>query len=387
MTSLKTETILCHSGRPDKDFINPPVTRAATILFDSVEHMHSVEDHRFDGQKLYYGRYGTTSTQMLADSLAQLESCDRAILYPSGVAAISGALCAITKSGDHILMTEGVYPNARRFCDEQLSKFNVETSYYDTTIAEDIEKLIRPNTRVIYMESPASSTMELQNISAILAIAKKHKLITVIDNTWATALRFKPLELGIDLSIQSATKHISGHSDLVMGVVTGNGDLIDAVGRQAIVMGYCISADDAYLALRGLRSMKIRMDHAEKSARIIARFLKSRAEVIAVLHPEFDVIKATNFKTYFSGGNGVFSFVIDPKFPAKSVHHFINGMKLFGLGFSWGGFESLIVPQSPNRQHNRNPSGSIVRLSIGFEDTDDLIHDLAAGLDRLHEIK
>jgi cystathionine beta-lyase len=228
--------------------------------------------------------------------------------------------------------------------------------------------------------------MELQNISAIVAIAKKHKLISVIDNTWATALRFKPLDIGIDLSIQSATKHISGHSDLVMGVVTGNGDLIDAVGRQAIVMGYCISADDAYLALRGLRSMKIRMDHCEKSARTIAQFLKSRPEVIAVLHPEFDAINAINFKTYFSGGNGVFSFVIDPKFSAKSVHHFIDGMKLFGLGFSWGGYESLIVPQTPNRQHNRNSLGSIVRLSIGFEDTDDLTQDLAAGLDRLHEI-
>ncbi len=382
MKNKKIETRLTHTGRGKKHFINPPVTRAATILFDSIAHMHSLEDGRYDGKDLYYGRYGTSTTHSLTEALAVIESCDRAVIYPSGVAAAVGAMLTVLRPGDHMLMTEGVYPNSKRAAEEILRPMNIETEYYDPLIGAGIEKKIRPNTRVIYMESPASTTMEFQDVPAIVKIAKKHNIKTMLDNTWATALRFRPLDMGVDLAIQSATKHISGHSDIMMGVVTGQKPLIDQVARHAVVLGYCVSADEAYLALRGLRTMQVRMDQSEKSAREVANYLKTKSEVIAILHPEFDAPNKEIYARDFSGGNGVFCFVLNPKYDDAAVARFVDGMKLFGLGFSWGGFESLIVPQNPARAFSSIPKGRIIRLSIGLENVKDLIADLDAGFSR-----
>ncbi|TAH33049.1 MAG: cystathionine beta-lyase [Alphaproteobacteria bacterium] len=383
MKTKKIETRLTHAGRGKEHFINPPVTRAATILFDSVAHMYSLEEGRYDGKDLYYGRYGTSTTHSLTEALATMEGCDRAVIYPSGVAAAVGAMLTILKPGDHMLMTEGDYPNSKRAAEEILRPMQVDTEYYDPLIGAGIEKKIRPNTRAIYMESPASSTMEFQDIPAIVKVARNHNITTIIDNTWGTPLRFRPLQLGVDLVIQSATKHISGHSDVMMGVVSGQQPLIDKVARQAVVLGYCVSADEAYLALRGLRTMQVRMDQCEKSAREIAGYLKNRAEIVAVLHPEFDAPGKEIFARDFSGGNGVFSFVLNPKYDDAAAARFVDGMKLFGLGFSWGGFESLIVPQNPTRSFSSIPKGRIIRLSIGLENVKDLIEDLSAGFSRL----
>ncbi len=376
-------TRLVHSGRLFKDYVNTPVTRAATILFDSIEHMDAVEHKRMEGTDLYYGRYGTSSTIALCDALAAMENADRAVIYPSGVAAIVGAIMPIVQPGDHILMTEGVYPNARRFAETMLRRINVDITYYDPLIGSGIDSLIQPNTKIIYMESPASATFEFQDVPAIVATAKQHGIRTIIDNTWATGLRFRPLDLGVDLSIVSATKHIAGHSDVMMGVVTGRGGLMKNIFDYAVLFGYCVGADDAYLALRGLRTLPLRMNQSESAAKQIAAFIKSRGEVVAVLHPDFDCANAPIFKRDFSGGCGVFGFVLNPRYDDAAVARMIEHLELFGLGFSWGGFESLIMPQNPTRAHSKTPKGKLIRLSVGFEDATDLISDLEQGFAQL----
>lgn len=373
----KTDTKLIHTGRSrDKTVVNPPVVRGATILFDNIADMHHREEMRYDSKESYYGRYGTPTAFALAEALAELDGADQAVLFPSGVAAAAGALLSVLKSGDHVLMTEGIYPNSRNFCENALRPLGIEPNYYDPLIGKDIAKLIKPNTKAIFMESPASNTMEFLDVPAIVRVAKQHNITTIMDNTWATPLRFRPLDFGVDIAMQSATKYICGHSDILMGVVCAKQPLAKQIMIKAMTFGYCVSPDDCYLALRGLRTMLIRLDASEKSARRIAGWLKDRNEVQTVLHPDHDAASRDLFKRDFKGGNGVFSFILHPHYSAASIQQMVEKLHLFKLGFSWGGFESLIMPQDPNREFSRLPKGQLLRLTIGLENPDDLMNDL-----------
>ncbi len=384
LTKLKMETDICRLGLADeKGMVNKPVYRASTILFDSIEEMHAVEKNRYAGNQLYYGRYGNPSIHGLAETLAVLDGGDLAVLYPSGIAAIAGVLLTLLKSGDHMLMTEAAYPNSKNFAENILKPMGIETGYYDPLDLQALEKAIKPNTKVVFLESPGSSTMEFQDVPAIAKLAKSRGLKTVLDNTWATPLRFRPLEHGIDVAVQSVTKYIAGHGDLMMGVAAAKNPLAQQINRIAIIAGYCVSPDDCFMAMRGLRTMAVRMNHSEASAKKIAAWLKQRPEVQAVLHPEFDCLGKDIFTRDFKGGNGVFCIILQSRFSEANVTAFIESLELFGLGFSWGGFESLALPQSPTRTYCRLPKGQIVRFNIGLEDPDDLIADLGQAIARL----
>lgn len=390
----RAETRLVHAGRKKAwtsladgpgGIVNPPVWRASTILYEDVAHLRQGTQTNRDGD-LFYGRRGTPTQWALADALTAMEpEAAGTMLYSSGVAAVTGALLSVLKPGDHLLMVDSAYDPTRNFCDGFLKSWGVETSYYDPLVAGEIESLIRPNTRVIFLESPGSLTFEVQDVPAIVAVAKAHGVRTVLDNSWATALFFTGIEKGVDLIVTAATKYLGGHSDVMMGAVTANAQSWPALRRTAQMLGHFVSADDSYLVLRGLRTLALRLRQHQDSALAVARWLEQQPGIARVLHPGLpsDPGYALWLRD-FSGSSGLFSIVMNGGDDAARAA-MIDGLTHFGIGYSWGGYESLALPVDPQKYRSAtrwDAEGPVIRLSLGLEHPDDLIADLAAGLQR-----
>lgn len=388
---MKEDTILASTGR-DKKYthgaINTPVYHASTLTFDTVEDMKQANANRHKGG-LSYGRRGNPTTYALEQAMCDLEQADGCFLYPSGLAALTGAILSFVRAGDHILMVDGVYEPTRGLCNNLLKKLGIETTYYDPMIGAGIAALIQENTRIIFVESPCSVTMEIQDIPAIAKASHDRGVLVMMDNTWGTPLHFKPFDHGVDLSIHAGTKYIVGHSDAMVGCVTTRAEHQEQLFNMSYQMGYCLSPDDAYLALRGIRTLKVRLKQHEKNALKIAHWLESRPEVDHIRHPAFDSCPGHEiWKRDFTGANGLFSFVLKQGHEAATTT-LMEGMKHFKMGFSWGGYESLILTYYGIKNYRTasgwDAAGPLIRLHVGLEDTDDLIADLEQGFARFNK--
>ena len=379
---LKAETRLINAGRDPASqfgFVNPPVYHASTVLYPTAEDQVA---HR---SRYQYGRRGTPTSEALETALRDIEgdNCAGVVLLPSGLAAISTALLAVAGAGDHILITDSIYRPTRNFCEGTLKRMGVETTYYDPLIsAADIAKFFKPNTRAVFVEAPGSQSFEMQDIPAIAKVAHDKGALVLTDNTWGTPLYFKALDKGVDISIQAGTKYIGGHSDIMFGSVSANAKAFPVLKETHGLLGQCVGPDDVFLALRGLRTMAVRLKQHSESGFKVARWLEARPEVARVLHPglESDPGHAI-WKRDFTGASGLFSIVLKPA-PQTAVDTMLNTLKLFGMGFSWGGFESLAIPFDCDGYRTATkwaPGGPTLRLHIGLESTDDLKADLDRG--------
>lgn len=385
---MKVASKIIHAGRAKHwtgAAVNVPVVRASTIVFDTMAELKHATAHR--GQHVpYYGRRGTQTHFAFSEAICELEGGAGCALYPCGAAAISGALLSFLQAGDHLLMVDTVYEPTRALCNKILKNLGIETTYYDPMIGAQIAQLIRPNTKVIFLESPGSLTLEVQDLPAITSIAKQHDIVTILDNTWASPVLCQPFALGVDISIQAATKYIVGHSDVMLGTASANEKHWPRLREHSYLMGYCASADDVYLAARGLRTLAVRLQQHERNAFAVVAWLQQQPDVVAVLHPTLPEHPGhAAFKRDFSGSNGLFSFVLAAG-DAHAIAAFIEGMTYFKMGFSWGGYESLITAQL-NMQSLRTATtwpyaGPLIRLHIGLEDPVDLIADLTSAFAR-----
>ncbi len=376
-------TKVAHLGRDpgaQHGFVNPPVYRGSTVLFPTFDKLRSRE------QDYTYGRRATPTTRALEEAICQLEGGAETILVGSGYQAVTTAILAFLKSGDHILVTDSAYDPTRKFCDYMLAKLGVETEYYDPTIGSEIATLVRDNTRLIFTESPGSQTFEIQDIPAIAKVAQAKDLWLLMDNTWATPLYFQPLGLGVDVSIQACTKYLVGHADAMLGAITSTTRAAKYVDNAKETLGTTPGSEETYLGLRGLRTLQVRLDRHQASALHIARWLEARDEVAQVIHPGLKshpghAIWARDFK----GASGLFGIVLKPV-DTDALARFLDDLKFFGMGYSWGGFESLIVPVLPGNYRTATtwaPDGPTLRLHIGLEDVEDLKADLEAGFARM----
>ncbi|MGB5077333.1 MAG: cystathionine beta-lyase [Sphingorhabdus sp.] len=367
--------------------VNAPVWRASTHLYDDVATLEAEKSRNEDG-RFFYGRRGSPTQWSLSEALTALEpGAHGTMLYPSGVAAIAGALLCILKPGDVLLMTDNAYDPSRGFADGFLKRFGVETRYFDP-MTQDIKSQFCEKTRAILLENPGSLTFEVQDLPAICAAARSQGVVTLLDNTWATPFFYTALDKGVDLTILAATKYIVGHSDVMMGSVTTHKTYWTALRQTAQQLGQVVSPDDAYLASRGLRTLAVRMKAHEASALKIAHWLKARDEVSLVLHPALPECPGhAIWARDFTGSSGLFSFIL--KGSTIKAAAFIDALELFGIGYSWGGFESLALPVHPEKHRTAVPwhaDGALVRLQIGLEDSEDLIADLENALARVHNI-
>lgn len=387
---MKKQTKIVNAGRDSKwtrGVVNPPVERASTVVFNSVKEMKHATANR-GNQVLFYGRRGTSTSFAFQDAMTDLEGGAGCALYPSGTAAITNAILAFVETGDHLLMVDTAYEPTRDFCDKVLTRIGVETTYYDPLIGKDIKSLIKPNTKVIFLESPGSNSMEVQDVPGIAEVAHQHNCIVMLDNTWAAGVLFDPFKHGVDISIQAATKYIVGHSDVMLGTAVANEKYWEQLRENSYLMGQCTSPDDLYLAMRGIRTLGVRLKQHEENALKVANWLKTREEVDVILHPAFESCPGHEiFKRDFTGSNGLFSFVLN-RGDQASLNALLDGMHHFKMGYSWGGFESLILGNTNTgrlRTATKWPyEYPLIRLHIGLEDADDLIEDLANGLDRLN---
>lgn len=382
----RPDTNLVHGGRRKEwrgRLVNPPVNRASTILFDSVAELRAAAP---EFGKPYYGLHGTPTQWALAEALSEMEpGAAGTMLYSSGLAAVTAALLTVLSAGDELLMSDSVYGPTRRFCDGFLRRYGIATRYYDPTVGAGIAGLIGERAKAVFLESPGSLTMEVQDVPAICAAAKARGAATLLDNTWATPFFFPALAAGIDLTILAGTKYVGGHADVMLGSVTANSDWYARLERTSWDLGHSASPDDSWLCSRGLRTMAVRLRQHEASALKVARWLGEQPQVAAVLHPALPDCPGHDLWTRdFKGSSGLFSFVLRGGDDGARVR-LIEGLELFGLGYSWGGYESLVVPADPERLRTVttwSAEGPLVRLHIGLEDADDLIEDLAAGLAR-----
>lgn len=380
----KLATKISHLGRNPKlheGFVNPPSQRGSTVIFDNAEDLYS--------EKKSYGLEGTSTHDFLTDALNGIMDANGTILCPSGLSAITTTLLAFLKSGDHILITDSVYGPTRRFCSSILKGFGVEAEYYNPRIGSDIEKLIRPNTKVIFLESPGSLTLEIQDIPTIVAVAQRHNILTIIDDTWSAGVYFKPLNIGVDVSIQALTKYQGGHSDVLLGSVSvKREDLHIKLKDTHRILGIGVAAEEAWLCLRGLKTMMLRMKHQDRVARKLASWLEAQDLVKEVIHPalpsspDYEI-----WKRDFSGAGGLFSIILDDNISDTQINNMLNAYELFSLGFSWGGYESLVIncaPQLSTRNDAKwTKNTPLIRYSIGLEDEDDLIDDLKRGFEAI----
>ena len=384
----KDATRVVSAGRRDEwtqGIVNTPVWRASTILYDSVADLRGAggaDTHH----RLFYGRRGTPTQWSLAEALTELEpGAEATLLYPSGVAAVASALLAVLAPGDELLVPDSAYDPTRGLANGLLKRFGIATTYYDPLIGEGIAALVNDRTCAIFLESPGSLTFEVQDVPAIVAVAKDKGLVTLIDNTWATPLLLPAIGMGVDYSILACTKYISGHSDVMLGSVTAAQGQYDRLRAATYQLGQCASPDDAWLGSRGLRSMAVRLRQHGEAGLKVARWLRERPEVARVLHPALPECPGHEyFVRDFKGAAGLFSFVLNGGNEASRAA-LIDGLEHFGIGFSWGGFESLALPVDPQRHRTAVPwraEGPLVRLQIGLEDPDDLIADLEAGFAR-----
>lgn len=361
--------------------VNPPVYHGSTILFETMAELEN------NTKPVSYGRRGSPTIFTLQEAIAELEGGYKTVLTPSGLSAVSISLLAHLRSGDHLLMTDTAYEPSRTFCDRILTDLGVEVEYYDPTIGSGIEALLRDNTKVVFAESPGSQTFEIQDLPAISTAAHAAGAIVIFDNTWASPYYLNPLKLGADISLQAATKYIVGHSDALLGAITSNKKTYARTLRGHGAMGMSVGPDDVYLAQRGLRTLAVRMkQHMETGIRL-ATWLETRPEIERVIHPALPSHPGHNiWKRDFTGASGLFGVVLKPV-SDKSLGHMLDNLKLFGMGFSWGGFESLIIPAHPEKARTATrwtESGPLLRIHAGLEDINDLQADLAAGLERLN---
>ena len=382
----RPDTKVVHGGRRDEwlqGLVNVPVSRTSTVLFEDVEAMNAAYPPR-DGH-LSYGRNGTPTQWSLAEALTELEpGAAGTRLFPSGAAAVGMALLSALKPGDELLMVDSVYQPTRHFCDQLLRPYGITTRYYDPLATpQELEALLSESTRAIFMESPGSLTFEVQDVPGICAMARARGLATLLDNTWATSLFFQALPHGVDLAIIACTKYVAGHADVMLGSVTASEPYWEALSKTARLYGQYVSPDDAFLAARGLRTMGVRLRRHEDSAIKIARWLQDQPQVAQVIHPAFKDCPGHEFwKRDFTGSSGLFSVVLKTA-ADTAANRFVESLGLFGIGYSWGGFESLALPIHPHRSRTvrrDKPPGAMVRLHIGLEDPDDLVADLAQGL-------
>ena len=362
--------------------VNPPVWRASTILYDNIADLKARGHATHD--KLYYGRRGTPTVWALADALTDMEpGAEGTLLYPSGVAAISAGLLALLSPGDHLLMVDSAYEPTRSFCNGMLARMGVSTTYYDPLAGADIAQSITPQTKLIFLESPGSMTFEVQDIPAIVAVARDHGVLTMLDNTWATPLLFPALAHGVDVTMMSLTKYVGGHSDAMMGSLTATKTLWSRLRQATYQLGVAVSPDDCALMLRGLRTLDVRMQRHCENGLAIARWLADRADVGRVLHPALPEDPGhALWRRDFLGSSGLFGFTLRGSDDAGRAR-FIEALALFGIGFSWGGYESLVVPSNPAEIRTATTWADpdpLIRLSIGLEDAADLIADLQRGL-------
>jgi cystathionine beta-lyase len=376
-------------GQPG-GIVSPPVWRASTILYDDVAHLRQAAG-RSTHERLFYGRKGTPTAWSLADALTEMEpGAEGTMLYPSGVAAIGCALMAVLRPGDRLLMVDSAYDPTRNFCEQVLRPFGVETIYYDpNSVSLDVHLESGP-VRALFLESPGSLTFEVQDVPALTGWAKANGVVTLMDNTWATPLYFPALGHGVDISILACTKYIVGHSDVMMGSATANADWFGKLRQTAYLFGQMVSPDDAWLASRGLRTLGVRLAQHQESALAVARWLKAQPEVTRVLHPALpDCPGHELWARDFGGSSGLFTFILNGGDEVARAT-LIDGLAHFGVGYSWGGFESLALPVDPARYRSAttwNAEGPAVRLHVGLEDPADLIADLEAGLARFRAVR
>jgi len=374
---LKKETRAVHAGRMSAEhfgMVNTPVYRASTILYPDLATLES-------GKVPYiYGRRGTPSSQSLEDAVTALEGGARTVICSSGLNAIALAILSVCNAGDHLLMVDSCYAPTRTFCDKTLSRFGVETTYYDPLIGSEIKTLFRPNTKAVFCESPGSLTFEVQDVPAIAAAAHVRGASVLLDNTWATPLYFNAFAHGVDLSIQAATKYVGGHADVMIGYVCANESHVARLLQTHHDLGLYASGDDCFLALRGLRTIPVRLARHGETALKLARWLQAWQEVSRVLYPALEDDPGHEiWKRDFTGATGLFGVVLKPV-PHKALAAFFDSLKLFGMGFSWGGYESLIVPSKLHRTaRSFDAEGPLIRIHAGLEDPEDLIADLEHG--------
>ena len=384
--SLKTQ--LSHVGRAGDHvhgFVNPPVHRGSTVLYPDMATREAFQGKPYQ-RGLTYGLEGNATHHALEDMVAAIEGGTRAQIVPTGLAAVAVPLLAYLKTGDHILFPDSLYGAARGFAERRLPAIGVGFNYYPPCASvEEVEALIQPNTRVLYLESPGSYSFEVQDIPALCALARRRGLVTMIDNTWGIAA-FQPFQHGVDISIQALTKYVGGHSDVMLGgIVTADDAHWKIVRRYALDIGMYASPDDCWLALRGGRTMMVRLERQLESALEVCRFLQTRAEIVEVRYPPLPgSVGHELWKRDFAGGASLFGVVYDPKFSRKQVYAMVDALELFGIGASWGGFESLALPAADNQKRNFGSTfkpGEMVRYHVGLEDAQDLIADLAQAMD------
>ncbi|MFT2798713.1 cystathionine beta-lyase [Serratia sp. N21D137] len=364
-------------------FVNSAVYRGSTVIFPTVS---DIEHNRAE---FNYGTMGTPTIANLENAWSELAGAAGTVLSPSGLGAIALALLTTLKAGDHLLMPDSVYKPTRLFCAGMLGKMGIETTYYDPLIGADIGTLFRPNTTTLFLESPGSQSFEIQDIPTMTALAKQQGIATIIDNTWATPVFFRAHEHGCDISVEAGTKYLGGHSDLLMGVVSANDAWWPKLRETYDLMAMLPGAEDCFLALRGLRTMYLRLKEAEKRGLEMAHWLKSRPEVLKVLHPAFPDCPGHEFwKRDFTGSSGLFSIILQPEYTKAGVDNMLDNMSIFAMGYSWGGFESLVIPFNCAEYRTVTqwqPGGRALRLQIGLEDMDELKADLEQGFERLKQ--
>ena len=377
------DTRLAHAGHDPRGFhgfVNPPVVHASTVLFETVE------GTRANTQPYRYGRRGTPTTDALCRMICELEGAERTVLAPSGLAAVALALLSVTAAGDRVLVADSVYAPTRRICDTVLSRYGVRTTYFDPGDETAFGALLSDPPAAVFLEAPGSVTFDVPDIPSLAAAARSAGARVLMDNTWATPLYFRPLEHGVDLSIQAGTKYFSGHSDLLIGSIAGSGDAIATVADTGLALGTNVGPDDVFMTLRGIRTLSVRLARHQENGLAVARWLAGQPVIHRVLHPALPGAPGhESWKRTFRGASGLFAIVFRDV-PREAVEAFVDGLRLFGIGYSWGGFESLAVVQDVAAQRSAtrwDRRDQLVRLHVGLEDPADLIADLAEGLDRL----
>ena len=388
-------TALVHSGRNKRvaqGSVNPVIQRASSLIFDSMADKKQATINRAKGA-LFYGRRGTLTHFALQDLMCEMEDGVGCYLYPCGAAAVSNSILAFVQSGDHILMTGAAYEPTQDFCNHVLKRMGVETTFYDPMAGERIAELVQENSKILFLESPSSLTMEVPDIPAIVKAVRKAKpdIVIMIDNTWAAGVLFKALQQDIDISIQAGTKYLVGHSDVMIGTAVANARCWDQLRENSYLMGQMVDADSAYTTARGIRTLAVRLKQHEESSIKVAQWLAQQPQVKAVYHPALPSCPGHEFfKRDFSGSSGLFSFELKQKLTKEQLADFMDHFKLFTMAYSWGGFESLILCNQPEEiaairpNIERKLSGTLIRVHIGFENVDELIADLKAGFERLN---
>lgn len=394
MAEKHLETKLVSAGRSKKytlGSVNSVIQRASSLVFDTVEAKKHATRNRANGE-LFYGRRGTLTHFSLQEAMCELEGGAGCALFPCGAAAVANTILAFVEQGDHVLMTNTAYEPSQDFCTKVLARLGVTTGWFDPLVGADIVKHIHPNTKVVFLESPGSITMEVHDIPAIVGAVRRvaPDAVIMIDNTWAAGVLFKALDFGIDISIQAGTKYLIGHSDAMVGTAVSNARCWEQLRENAYLMGQMLDADTAYMTSRGLRTLGVRLRQHHESSLKVAEWLANHPQVARVNHPALPGSKGHEFwKRDFTGSSGLFSFVLNKRLSNEALSAYLDNFSLFSMAYSWGGFESLILPNQPEHIAAIRPegdvdfTGTLIRLHIGLENVDDLIADLAAGFTRI----